>query len=154
MCSPLDLLRTGQPTKPFLPHRVATAPLILFAFLTCGVLQEWEKFKAKGWPRRVSRLYDNVDGVLRDPHCLRYFVAYLKSEKLTPLLKFWSAAEKFAQGNFENVEAPPGQSAPARTPLRGVFHYGHGGKQRERRGYCCACWAWTLAVRGVRVYSW
>jgi hypothetical protein len=70
--------------------------------------QEWEKFKAKGWPRRVSRLYESVDGVLRDSHCLRYFVAYLKSKKLTKLLTFWSAAEKFAQGNFESADLPPG----------------------------------------------
>eukprot|EP00035_Acanthoeca_spectabilis_P022445 m.443790 g.443790 ORF g.443790 m.443790 type:complete len:543 (-) comp19013_c0_seq1:264-1892(-) len=75
---------------------------------------EWETFKAKGWPRRVSRLFDNVDGVLRDQHCLRYFIAYLKSVKLTALLKFWTAAEKFAQGNFD-ADAPAG-SAPKTAP--------------------------------------
>eukprot|EP00038_Savillea_parva_P003511 m.126742 g.126742 ORF g.126742 m.126742 type:complete len:464 (+) comp11195_c1_seq1:3499-4890(+) len=104
------------------PAQEANADVIVGRIEGCPIENsvydaEWEKFKTKGWPRRVSRLYDNVDGVLRDPHCLRYFVAYLKSQKKTALLKFWSAAEKFAQGNYDGFEVPPDTAPEAAAVL-------------------------------------
>eukprot|EP00041_Stephanoeca_diplocostata_P023213 m.565571 g.565571 ORF g.565571 m.565571 type:complete len:795 (-) comp22245_c0_seq4:2423-4807(-) len=81
---------------PGLPGRIDGCPLENAVYDAA-----WERFKLKGWPRRVSRLYNNLDDVLRDQHALRYFIAYLKSRNSRALLQFWNATEKFAKGLYK-----------------------------------------------------